>query len=188
MKTMNKKAAMEMSVGTIVTIVLLMSVLVLGLVLTKGIFTSATGAIKMTDAQLKKQISKIYGEETRLGIYPESRSLELKQGQEEEVGVVIKNLLEDLPLATSFTYIVSVDPVNNKCPLNEAGVMNFIKIGEQGSKTLAPGDTAISRVRFDIPSTAPLCTVRYSVSVEFMGEGGLQSYAEDDFDVEIVAK
>jgi hypothetical protein len=31
----NKKAAMEMSVGTIVTIVLLMAVLVLGLTLTK---------------------------------------------------------------------------------------------------------------------------------------------------------
>ena len=39
---MNKKAAMEMSVGTIVTIVLLMSVLVLGIFMIQKIFSGST--------------------------------------------------------------------------------------------------------------------------------------------------
>ena len=38
-KMRDKKAAMEMSVGTIVTIVLLMTVLILGLVLVRTIFS-----------------------------------------------------------------------------------------------------------------------------------------------------
>ena len=53
----NKKAAMEMSVGTIVTIVLLMSVLILGIFLVQNIFKSAKGAVDLTDKQLKNEIN-----------------------------------------------------------------------------------------------------------------------------------
>ena len=49
----NKHAAMEMSVGTIVTIVLLMAVLVLGLVLVRTIFKNSTESIDSIDEQVK---------------------------------------------------------------------------------------------------------------------------------------
>ena len=45
----HKRAAMEMSVGTIVTIVLLMTVLIMGLVLTRTIFKSSVENINGID-------------------------------------------------------------------------------------------------------------------------------------------
>jgi len=177
----NKKAAMEMSVGTIVTIVLLMSVLVLGLVLTKNIFGSAQGAIKMTDDQLTKEINKIYGEETELGIYPTSRILEIKQEETDEVGVVVKNLNEEVESST-FEYTISV--MENQCPIEDSKALNYIKLGQTGVKTIKVGDSSVFRVRFAIPSNAPFCMIRYNVDVTADGA----FYASDDFDLEITAK
>ncbi|GAJ19112.1 unnamed protein product, partial [marine sediment metagenome] len=92
--TKNRKAAMEMSVGTIVTIVLLMSVLILGIFLIQKIFSSAKGAIDLTDAQLEEQINTLFGDDAEVVIYPKSGLVEAKQGELEAVGIGIKNLLE----------------------------------------------------------------------------------------------
>jgi len=54
----NNKAAMEMSVGTIVTIVLLTAVLILGLVLIRTIFQSSTESIESIDTAIKAEIDK----------------------------------------------------------------------------------------------------------------------------------
>ena len=70
MKEINSKGAMEMSVGTIVTIVLLMSVLVLGLFLVQRVFSSGTGAIDSIDSQVQNEIQKLFSEEGRtIAIY-----------------------------------------------------------------------------------------------------------------------
>ena len=55
----NKKAAMEMSVGTIVTIVLLMTVLILGLVMIRTIFKGSIENINSVDQSVKNEINKI---------------------------------------------------------------------------------------------------------------------------------
>jgi len=55
----NKKGAMEMSVGTIVTIVLLMSVLVLGVFLVQKIFQSSTNVVDQVDQQVQNQINQL---------------------------------------------------------------------------------------------------------------------------------
>jgi len=49
----NRRAAMEMSVGTIVTIVLLMTVLILGLVLVRTIFSSAKYNVDVIDEKIR---------------------------------------------------------------------------------------------------------------------------------------
>ena len=54
--TKNRKAAMEMSVGTIVTIVLLMSVLILGIFLVQKVFRSGSNAIDSVDDEIQNQI------------------------------------------------------------------------------------------------------------------------------------
>ena len=59
METKNTKGAMEMSVGTIVTIVLLMSVLVLGIFFVSKIFTSSNNAIDSIDSQVQSEINQI---------------------------------------------------------------------------------------------------------------------------------
>ena len=56
----NRKAAMEMSVGTIVTIVLLMTVLILGLVLVRTIFTGAIENINGIDQAVKSELKNYF--------------------------------------------------------------------------------------------------------------------------------
>ena len=59
----NKTGAMEMSVGTIVTIVLLMSALVLGLILTRSIFKSSTESVDIIDDQIKGEINNLFADD-----------------------------------------------------------------------------------------------------------------------------
>ena len=69
MKKMNSKGAMEMSVGTIVTIVLLMSVLVLGLYFVQKIFASGSNAIDSVDSQVQSEINRLFSNgETKLAV------------------------------------------------------------------------------------------------------------------------
>src|SRR4030043_1883739 len=89
----NRKGAMEMSVGTIVTIVLLVSVLILGIVLIKNIFTSAKGVVDLTDQQLRDEVNKLFSEENKISIYPATRIIEIKQDTTDGIGIGIKNLL-----------------------------------------------------------------------------------------------
>ena len=55
-----KRAAMEMSVGTMVTIVLLVTVLILGLTLVRGIFRGATDSIDSINEQVKSEIDNLF--------------------------------------------------------------------------------------------------------------------------------
>ncbi len=57
----NKRAAMEMSVGTIVTIVLLMSVLILGLVFIRKIMCSGISLTEDIDEKIRGQLINLFG-------------------------------------------------------------------------------------------------------------------------------
>jgi len=180
----NKKAAMEMSIGTIVTIVLLMSVLVLGLFLVQKIFTSAKGAIDLTDDQLTEQINKLYAENTELAIYPQTRLIEIKQGELEEAGIGIRNLLEGVSGTKRFSYEVIVADASNCIESNE-GVASWIIVGGSEDDIPIPvGGLSIQRVRLKVPVGSSLCTARFRVNV--YAEGTI--YATDFFDITIKAK
>ena len=56
----NKKAAFEMTMGTIVIIVLAVSMLILGLVLTKKIMCSGIGLTSEIDAKVNKEIQTLF--------------------------------------------------------------------------------------------------------------------------------
>jgi len=82
MHNKNKKAALELSIGTIVIIVIAMTMLILGLVLVKNIFTGATANVKELDEKIKKEITQLFTEEeadivVRLGSEQTAR---IKQG------------------------------------------------------------------------------------------------------------
>src|SRR3989337_788975 len=79
----NKRAAMEMSVGTMVTIVLLMIVLVLGIFFIQKIFATGTNAIDTIDNQVQNEIQKLFAQEGKtIAVYPTSRDVILKKGDD----------------------------------------------------------------------------------------------------------
>ncbi len=82
MHNKNKKAALELSIGTIVIIVIAMTMLILGLVLVKNIFTGATVNVKELDEKIRKEITQLFTEEeadvvVRLGL---EQTAKIKQG------------------------------------------------------------------------------------------------------------
>jgi len=184
----NKKAAMELSIGTIVIIVLAMSMLVLGVVLIRNIFSTATTAIDATDAGLKNEIQKIFSNEgSKISVYPTSRRITISQGAKSEgFAFSIKNIDVD---GHDYTYAVIADPeFNYQCGStfgDDTEAQSWIIAGS-GSFSLARGNRIDlpEYVLFTIPENAPPCTVKYNLKV--FEDGGVSPYASASVFVEIV--
>jgi len=162
-----KKGAIELSIGTIVIIVLAMSMLILGLVLVKNIFSGATAVTDMTNAQLKDQVSRMFGEDSRLVAYPDTEHINVKGGELGEFGFGVKNLLEGSQAGTSFNYevVVSDDDIQKNCGVSEREAEDWITVGRSERLEIPTGEIETGRVRIEIPDGAKLCTFRYRVNV-----------------------
>jgi hypothetical protein len=183
----NKNAQMEMSVGTIVTIVLLVTLLILGVVLIKNIFTSAKGVVDLTDQQLRSEVSKLFSEDSKTSIYPDTRLIVIKQETTDGAGIGIKNLLQGASGNGNFSYavVVSDDQIQTKCGISADTAQSWIVTGGSESNIPIPsGDFSTQKVLFQIPTGSPLCVIRFRVNVQANG----QSYATDYFDLQVAAK
>jgi hypothetical protein len=182
-----KKAQMEMSVGTIVTIVLLVSVLILGIVLIKNIFSSAKSVVDLTDQQLRSEINKLFSEDSKISIYPSTRLIEIKKESTDGVGVGIKNLLVGASANKEFSYTVSISDsdIQSKCGISATTAEGWIVTGRSEENIPIPaGDFSIQKVLFEIPTGSPLCTIRYRINVQ----ADNTAYATDFFDLKVKAK
>jgi hypothetical protein len=181
----NKKAAMEMSVGTIVTIILLVSVLVLGLILIQRIFSGATGAVDLGNDQLRNELGKLFSEDKRLVIYPGTPRVKMERGERSEIGIGIKNVERGVSSISEFSYRVEVaDPdIKDNCDINVDEVENWM-VGEADSNVPFPqGDQlGVERIAFDIPELAPLCVIKMRVTIST----GDSTYATESFFLDIV--
>lgn len=163
----NKRAAMEMSVGTIVTIVLLMTVLILGLVLVRSIFFSATTSIEGIDRAVKDEINKLFSEDNtkKIVIIPATREIVLEKGQDSRgFGFSIRNTGSE---ADRFSY--DIKAVETSCGLRLPEAEGFIALGRQGNNIQISAGSVMEDpvfVRFNIPDEAPPCQIRYSITVE----------------------
>lgn len=180
----NKIAAMEMSVGTIVTIVLLMGVLVLGVFLIQNIFSSAKGAIDLTDEQLKNEINKLFSSDSKISIYPGTKFVEIKQEDTDGVGIGIRNRITGQSGTTSFSYQVVASDVSD-CGVSKEEAEGWIVTGQSETDIPIPsGDFVTDKILFRIPVGAPLCVVKFRINVD----AGGTAYATDSFNVEIKSK
>lgn len=164
---MNKKAAMEMSVGTIVTIVLLVTVLILGLVLVRQIFGSGKDSIDQIDQAIQSEITKLFADENKkVVIYPASREISVKKGDSGGFGFSIKNVDS---MSGVFSYKVSPIEVSNSCQLTLEQAGSLIALGGSGDNINIPSGSVLENailVKFEIPETAPLCKIRYGLDIK----------------------
>lgn len=167
----NKKAQMQMSVGTIVTIVLLMTVLILGLVLVRTIFKGAIDNVNSIDQSVKTEINKLFAEDDsrKIIIYPPSRKIIIKKGNKNYLGFAFS--IRNVEVTEGkFTYEVFVnDPdIRENCNINIEEAESWIKLGRTGSVNIPPGSSMSEPefVRFLIPDNAPPCAIRYGINVE----------------------
>ena len=181
-----KSGAIELSIGTIVVIVLSMSMLILGLVLVKNIFSGATNIVDMTNDQLMDQVSKLFGDDKKLVVYPNSREVFVKSGEASGFGIGIKNLLTGSSSETiEFRYAIKVAETGN-CPVSEEKLLELIVTGRELSPTkIAPGgDPIVRKVKLDVPEGFPLCSFSYQIN---SFHSGSSPYATEFMDVTIKA-
>jgi len=181
----DKRGAIEMSIGTIVVIVLAMSMLILGMILVKNIFSGASENVLQMNDKVKDQINKLFVEDKRTVVYLPNQIARIDQNENWGIAFGVKNLARGTAEAGRFHYDVTVsDPdVRTKCGIDERTIEGWIKTGRADDMTIPPGQSYFGIVRFLIPENAPLCTVRFHIDVTMDGA----AYATDFFDVEVVA-
>lgn len=175
----NKKAAMEMSIGTIVTIVLLMSVMVLGLVLITNILSGANTSVTVIDDKVKSEINNIFKNEgASLAFSPSDRRVTLEQGSNNRGFAFSINNKETTE--GKFVYRVFIDPnfdLTEKCgqiTLREAESWLLISTGTINIPRSSSNSDNPELILFSIPETAPKCTIPYTINVMKNG----QTYSE----------
>jgi len=180
-----KRGAMEMSIGTIVVIVLAMSMLILGMVLIKNIFSGSSENILQMNDKVKDQINKLFVEDQRTVVYLPNQIAKIKQNEEWGIAFAIKNLEKGTAEAGRFSYDITVSDPNarQKCGIDEKSIESWIQTGKSDDLTITPGQSYFGIVRFLVPETAPLCMVRFHIDVTMDNA----PYATDFFDVEILA-
>jgi hypothetical protein len=155
----NKKGAIELSMTTVVVIVLAMSMLILGLVLVRSIFTGATQNVVSINENVKAQIDKLFTEEDQItALYLSTGIAEVKQGEAYGVGFAIRNTNVGAGTAT-VGYNVVKDSQNSICTAAGINVADWISGGNTGSGEVAAGSRYYARVLFQPPTNAPISCI-----------------------------
>lgn len=172
MKKTNSKGAMEMSVGTIVTIVLLMSVLVLGLFFVQRIFTSGSNAIDSIDSQVQSEINQLFSDgANKVAVFPTSRDISLKRGDSVPKGFAFSVYNDNNEPSSSFSYTINADDVTDCGSTMTKQIADSYVLGGTGTFNLGPASILENArlVRFSVPESAPGCTIFYNLEVKRNG-------------------
>jgi len=182
----SKRAAMELSVGTIVVFVLSMSVLVLGFFLIQKIFKVGGTAIDEVDSAIQGQIQQLFSDDSTLGVavYPNSREITLTKGDSPKgFAFSVRNNEFDTGV---FTYnTMATDVSQCKGTLTKEQADSFLLGGSDVEGfSLAAGVTLNfpRKVLFVTTESTPPCPIIYRVDVEKNN----QPY--DNFDVVVSIK
>ena len=180
-----RKWGLELSIGTLVVIVLAMAMLILGLLLIQRIFEGAKYNVDTINNKVRDEINKLFSEERQMVVYLANNLAEIKQGDSWGVAFAVKNLESGTVEAKKFTYATTIEDENikQKCGISSNEILKWIATGETDSFSLPPGQTSYRIVRLEVPKIAPLCTVRFNVEVKANG----QVYTSDFFDVKVKA-
>lgn len=181
----NKKGAVELSIGTIVIIVLAMSMLILGLVLVKNIFSGATYNVGQMNEKVKGEINKLFVEDQKILVYLPEHLAKASRNDQFGVAFAYVNKNKGTTTVPKFYYKIEVDSADLRTSCEGLSVRDaesWIKQGKESSPIgVAAGDKQYGLVRFSVPESAPLCIVRYNILV-FQDN---QPYVNDFFDLEI---
>ncbi|MBR9705188.1 hypothetical protein GOV12_07280 [Candidatus Pacearchaeota archaeon] len=171
-KDVKKVGAIELSMGTIVILVLSMVALIGGIILLTSIFSSGNEAIGNIDQGVKKAIKDAFADPNKkLVVYPSERDISIKtRTQGKGFAFSVRNVdIED----HDYIYNIYVDPnydIKEKCKISAKEAEGWL-LTDTG--TLSVGRGSIMEepelVKFTIPESAPPCTIIYKMDVNKRG-------------------
>lgn len=161
-----KRAALELSIGTMVTIVLLMVFLVLGIFFIQRVARLGLNAVDSIDSQVQGEIQKLFAEEGRkIAIYPTSREIVLRRGDTPKgFAFSVRNV--DVENA-DFTFSTTASDISKCGSTFTKEDADSMLIGGAGSFSLGPGSSLeLPRlVKLSVPETTPPCTMTYDLEI-----------------------
>jgi len=166
-----KRAAIELSIGTIVVIVIAMSMLILGLVLVRNIFTGATYNVDQLNKNVEAEINKLFNEKGEsIVLYLPNNQAEVKQGKSFGVAFGIRNTAEGEANSAEFSYKIQASNIQKGCQLTLQQANNYLILGDTNTFRLAPGKFHSDLVKVQPSETSPLCEIKYNIEVAKDGQ------------------
>lgn len=175
----SKEGAIELSMGTIVVLVLAMSMLILGLVLVRSIFRTATNSVNELDQKVRTEITNLFVDESskvvvKLG---SDRTARITAGNTNfGIGIGAKTLSGG-PATKELKYKLTIDDSARENCYKILGRNGVKKLFKQNLDTYAEfdgfeGDAAYAIVQVTIPEGTALCQQKVYVDVKD-GDGGV---------------
>jgi len=178
------RGAIELSVGTIVVIVLAMSMLILGLVLVKTIFSGAKYNVEQMNEKVIGEINKLFVEDKKVVLFLSNRKAEIAQGKGWGIAFGIQNLISTQEFSWKFE--VADSRIEEKCGVSAEEAENWIVTGGDGSVEIASGQKDQDFMTIMIPEgtvdDVSTCIIRLKLVIK--KEDGT-SYATESFDIDV---
>lgn len=179
-----KKGALELSIGTIVILVLAMSMLILGLILVRTIFSGATDNVSTMNEKVRQEINDLFVEGQKGVLKLAEGNAKIKQG--DPFGVAFGIINTGKTQKFRWSTIVEDDNIRKKCGIADREAEAWIATGGTGSVELKSGDTYADRVLFNIlegsVSDISTCIIRFKIVIK--DEEGV-SYVQLPFTVDV---
>jgi hypothetical protein len=158
-----KKRGMELTISTLVVIILALLMLVMGTILAKATFCKAIlGVTSMSDLG-QQEIQRLFSEQSDSNVAVKEQVNDIPKVTYYGVGFVIKNT--DKVSTTPFRYSVDVVDLGD-CHITEAEARDYIITTRSATANIAVGDTYSDVIEFKIPKAAPVCSLKYKINVE----------------------
>jgi hypothetical protein len=173
----NKKAALELSVGTIVIIVLAVSMLILGIVLVRSIMCAAIGLTGQVNEKVKGELNRLFSD----------------QGGEVQCVGAGGEPVKIIPAETNIIYCTikaperaeysfTVSNIDSDSATLTSDEMQGWLVGSPFSGSIPPGDDEPKKVvRIRVPDNAPEALIFFDLDVSRDGE--LVSTKTLDFEI-----
>jgi len=169
----NKKAAMELSMSTVVILVLAMTMLILGLVLVRSIFSGATSSVNQINEKVKGEISGLFVDESsKIVMNLGSDRVAKIEANTDNFGVsfAAKTIDGSAVAPKRMKYKLTLDDTARENCVSEIGRKATEELFQQSIGTNIEfdefeGDTAFTIVQVDIPEATPLCAQKVFVDV-----------------------
>lgn len=192
----NKKAAIELSVGTIVIIVIAMTMLIMGIVLVRNIFSGAKDVSDITNNQVRSELIGMFAKEgSNLAIQLGSdKTLKIKAGSigNVNIGAIPKqggtlNSLGDLK------FKIDISRSNNDCiykGVTETEIKNWFQhnLDNKNEFDRLDSNTLFATIKIAIPEGTITCTQKFKVTVYDERAGASTIVGIDSFFVEVIRK
>ncbi|MDO8556307.1 MAG: hypothetical protein Q7R96_03990 [Nanoarchaeota archaeon] len=163
-----KRGALDLSMNTIVVIVIGITLLTLGLKWIYGIFGDIEKSRGQISSAMDEQIRELFGQSNEpINLLTTSKTI--KQGENFDLGVGIKNTL---PERHPFVYTITIDQAPSN--VNKNTVKSWFTSGEGTTYDLASGQLQAELISLDIPKqNAPLGTYRAIIMLRCTDTCGL---------------